>query len=124
MARILVVDDDVTIRSLLKDILEMNGHTVDQAENGKDALDMVRRNAYDIVFMDRNMPVLDGVETVKIIRNTPNFKDLKIIMCTSASVVKEVDEAYAAGANDFIVKPIEVARLVAKVNKHLPKSAA
>ncbi|MBI5883264.1 MAG: response regulator [Elusimicrobia bacterium] len=120
MGRILVVDDDNSVRDLLKEILEMNGHLVDMAENGKMALDLIKRNPYDLVIMDRNMPMMDGVQTVTIIRTNPNLSAMKIIMCTSASVVKEVDEAFKAGANDYLVKPIEIAKLLAKVNKHLP----
>ena len=120
MARILVVDDDNSVRDLLKEILEMNGHLVDTAENGKMALDLIKRNPYELVIMDRNMPMLDGVQTVTIIRTNPNLSAMKIIMCTSASVVKEVDEAFKAGANDYLVKPIEIAKLLAKVGKHLP----
>ncbi|MBI5625369.1 MAG: response regulator [Elusimicrobia bacterium] len=120
MGRILVVDDDNTIRDLLKEILEMNGHLVDQATNGKEALDLIKRNPYDLVVMDRNMPMMDGVQAVTIIRSNPRLLSMKIIMCTSASVVKEVDEAFKAGANDYVVKPIEIAKLLAKVNKHLP----
>jgi DNA-binding response OmpR family regulator len=120
MGRILVVDDDNSVRDLLKEILEMNGHLVDMAENGKMALDLIKRNPYELVIMDRNMPMLDGVQTVTIIRTNPNLSGMKIIMCTSASVVKEVDEAFKAGANDYVVKPIEIAKLLAKVSKHLP----
>lgn len=122
MAHILIVDDEESIRELIKELLSINGHTFDMAANGAEALERLRKSKYDLVVMDRNMPKMTGVQAVAMLRSNPAFKDLRVIMCTSASVAKEVDEAFSAGANDYILKPINLQLLAAKVAKNLGKS--
>jgi CheY-like chemotaxis protein len=117
MAHILVVDDEVAIRELIQEVLGMEGHTCDQAENGSHALECLKAKKYDLVIMDRNMPKMTGVQALQILRASPALKDLKVIMCTSASVTREVDEAFEAGASDYILKPINLAMLAGKVRK-------
>lgn len=123
MAHILIVDDEESIRELIKEVLSMHGHTFDMATNGAEALEKVRAAKFDLVIMDRNMPKMTGVQAVAMIRTNPAFKDLKVLMCTSASVAKEVDEAFQAGANDYILKPINLQLLSGKVQKHLAPKA-
>lgn len=123
MAHILICDDEEAIRELIKEVLSMNGHTFDMAENGAVALEKIRGAKYDLVIMDRNMPKMTGVQAVAMIRTNPAYKDLKVLMCTSASVAKEVDEAFQAGANDYILKPINLQLLSGKVQKHLAPKA-
>lgn len=115
MAHILVVDDEEAIRDLIKEVLSMDSHTFDTAANGAEALERLRQDRYDLVIMDRNMPTMDGIRALFILRAHPKFKDLKVLMCTSASVTKEVDEAFAAGATDYVLKPINLQALVKKV---------
>lgn len=117
MAHILVIDDDYSVQSLVTDILGLAGHTSETAANGYDGVMLTKQHKFDLIIVDRNMPVMDGIHAVAAIRAEPKTKDLKIIMCTSCSVGKEVDEAYAAGANDYILKPINIQMLTAKVGK-------
>jgi len=119
MAHILVCDDDEHIRELIKEVLSIDGHTFDTAANGAEALERLRTGTYALLIIDRNMPKMNGVHAVQLIRSNPNTKDLKVLMCTSASVTAEVDEAFAAGATDYILKPINLQALAAKVKKHL-----
>lgn len=121
MAHILIVDDEESIRELVKEVLASQGHTFDMAENGAAALERIKAKAYDLVIMDRNMPKLDGIQALTMIRANPKLKDLKVIMCTSASVTKEVDEAFAAGATDYLLKPLNLQMLMGKVSKALQK---
>ena len=62
---------------------------------------------------------MDGVQAITLLRANPKYKALKVIMCTSSSVTKEVDEAFAAGATDYIIKPVNLAALLGKVSKLL-----
>lgn len=117
MAHILVCDDDASVRSLVKDVLSMSGHTFDEAENGSLALALLKKKAYALLIIDRNMPVMDGIQTVALLRTDARFKDMPVIMCTSVSITKEVDEAFQAGANDYLLKPVSVKHLVDKVAK-------
>lgn len=121
MAHILIVDDEEAIRELIKEVLAIHGHTFDMAGNGAEALERLRKAKYDLIIMDRNMPKMTGVQAVTMLRSNPAFKDVRVIMCTSASVAKEVDEAFNAGANDYILKPINLQLLAAKVVKNLGK---
>jgi CheY-like chemotaxis protein len=123
MAHILIVDDEESIRELIKEVLSMHGHTFDMAGNGAEALEKIRAAKYDLVIMDRNMPKMTGVQALAMLRTNPAYKDLKVLMCTSASVAKEVDEAFQAGASDYILKPINLQLLSGKVQKHLAAKA-
>lgn len=121
MAHVLIVDDEPAIADLIKTALDMQGHTAETAGNGKDALDRIQKGRFDLVIMDRNMPKMGGIEALKIIRSSPQYQGLKVIMCTSASILKEVDEAFAAGASDYITKPLDLQALGAKVQRALNK---
>ena len=119
MARILVVDDEETVRAFITDLLTMDDHTVDQAANGLEAVAAARKNPYDLVILDRNMPKTDGTMTLTILRCDAKLKNLKVLMCTSVSLTKELDEAFQAGANDYILKPLNLQSLLGKVKKLL-----
>ncbi len=126
---ILIVEDIVVNREFLKEMFKVFfAVMVDVAENGKVAVEKVRKNSYDIVFMDMRMPILNGVEATKEIRS---FNKEVPIVCMSANVYREdKHEAQMAGMNDFIEKPLEPkdigSRLVqlapSKENKALAKS--
>lgn len=119
MAHILVVDDEESIRALIREVLSTQNHTFDEAGTGAEALEKVRSGKYDLVVMDRNMPTMSGIQALSILRANPQYKDLKVLMCTSASVTKEVDEAFQAGANDYILKPLNLQMLIKKVQRQL-----
>ena len=117
MARILVVDDEESVREFITDLLTMDGHAVDQAANGLEAVALARKKPFDLVILDRNMPKTDGIMVLTILRCDANLKGLKVLMCTSLSVTKEVDEAFQAGADDYIIKPLNLQSLLGKVKK-------
>jgi two-component system alkaline phosphatase synthesis response regulator PhoP len=122
MARILVVDDEESVREFISDLLAMGGHAVDQACDGLEAVSMARKKRYDLVILDRIMPKTDGIMTLTILRCDPKLQGLKVLVCTSVSVNKAVEEAFAAGADDYILKPINIQALLAKVQALLGKS--
>lgn len=117
MAHILVIDDDVTVRTLITDLLDIAGHTFDTAENGHLGIQQARKRSYDLLIVDRMMPVMDGIQTVAVLRSDPKLKNLTVLMCTSASTGQEVEEAFTAGANDYILKPINIKMLTEKIKK-------
>mgnify|MGYP001573493869 FL=1 len=122
MANILVVDDDSVIRDLLKDVLSMQGHTTVMADSGAAALEQVRKTQFDLVILDRNMPLMSGIQVLKSLRSHPATSRLKVIMCTAAELVAEVDEAFEAGAVDYLLKPMDMTKLIAKVALHTQKA--
>lgn len=119
MARILIVDDEESIRDLIKEVLSAGGHEFHLAADGKQAFDVMKAKGLDLAIIDRNMPGMSGIEVVQLMRGNPKFSKIKVLMCTGASVTKEIDEAFAAGADDYVLKPLNFAQLTAKVAKAL-----
>ncbi len=104
MANILIVDDSRTSRKMLRDILERRGHVIiGEAVDGQEAFDQYVKLKPDLVTMDITMPVMDGIEALKLIRkNDPNAK---VIMITAAGQKEKMLEAIKTGALEFITKP-------------------
>lgn len=122
-ARILLVDDNEINQEVAKALLEPYGMRIDLASNGQEALDLIRKEPYDLVFMDHYMPVMDGVEATKRIRNLEGerYKHLPVIALTADAVQGVREEFFAAGMNDFASKPIEMEDLSRVLCKWLPK---
>jgi two-component system chemotaxis response regulator CheY len=124
MAEILVVDDEEVLREMFKDVLEAEQYAVETAENGKLGLAKMRAKNYDLVIMDWNMPEMTGIEALKQLRADPKLQNLKVIMCTSMSAMRELESAFAEGATAYLIKPIKVTALVEKVKKTLDSPSA
>lgn len=107
-ACILVVDDAHLIRKLLEQVLQKYGYTVEIAENGQQAIDSFIKHQPDLILMDADMPILDGITACRQIKQLPEAKNLPIIMVTAIVEGKWIDSAYAAGAMDYITKPINL----------------
>lgn len=108
--RVLVVDDNLVNRMLIGELLShYYGITADNATNGEEAVEMVMRNSYDLVFMDINMPVMDGTEATRILRQ--NNVDLPIIALTANVMQGDIEEFTAAGMNDYLSKPLAYDKL-------------
>ena len=119
MARILIVDDDADVRGIIKEVLTPHGYELQLVAGGPQALEALRKTRVDLAIVDRNMPGMSGIEVVQLIRQNPKTASLKVLMCTASSMTKEVDEAFAAGADDYVLKPLNFASLLAKVAKTL-----
>jgi diguanylate cyclase (GGDEF)-like protein/PAS domain S-box-containing protein len=103
---ILVVDDSRSARELIKNFLENDGYAVTLAADGKEAVKKFRERHHDLVLMDANMPVVDGYRACAEIRRGPHGKDVSIIMITGQNDDESVEQAFAAGAEEFVTKPI------------------
>jgi DNA-binding response OmpR family regulator len=123
MARILIVDDEESIRDLIKEVLSTENHEFFLAGDGASAFEILRKKPVDLAIVDRNMPGMTGIEVLQLIRQNPKTAAVKVLMCTGASVTKEIDEAFAAGADDYVLKPLNFAQLLAKVAKALGTAA-
>ena len=121
MAKILVVDDDEAVRSMLKKMLESDSHDVTTAENGIQALDCMRKQLPDVVIMDIIMPEKEGFETiVEIRRNHPNFRIIAISGGGSIGAANYLKLAKTLGANLTIEKPIRMKDLLTAVRQLVP----
>lgn len=110
-AKILLVEDNEINQQVAREILEIEGFWVDIADDGKIAIDKVLSNEYDIVLMDLQMPVLDGYEATKIIRNEHKIIDLPIIALSADAMSGTRQGTLDAGMNDYIAKPIDKSEL-------------
>ena len=120
MANILIVDDSRTSRRVLRDMLERHGHViVDEATNGQEGFDGYGKLKPDIVTMDITMPVMDGIESLKLIRKA--YPDSKVIMITAAGQNEKVKEALENGATEFITKPLDEDKVIAAIDKVMGK---
>ncbi|MEK7233492.1 MAG: response regulator [Elusimicrobiota bacterium] len=121
MARILVIDDDAHIRVLIADLLGLHGHEIDVADDGVEAINHLKKNNYDLMIIDRNMPNLSGIDAVAIIRTNRKFKDLKILMVTADQFPNDIVKAFELDIDGYMVKPFDVESLLVKVEKILKK---
>ena len=103
--KILVADDDENSRYLLRTMLESLGYGCELARNGSEALDKLKEG-FDLVLLDAVMPDMDGFETTRQIRASPNFGDIPIVMVTVLTEKHDRLRAVDVGANDFISKPV------------------
>ena len=113
MAKILIIDDERSIRRALREILEFEGFEVDEAENGKIGLDKLRENSFDVVFCDIKMPEMDGVEVLETM--VKEQIDSPMIMISGHGNIDTAVSAIKKGAFDFIEKPLDLNRILVTV---------
>ncbi|MDP9109971.1 MAG: response regulator, partial [Pseudomonadota bacterium] len=111
--RVLIVDDDLRNIFALTTLLERHHMIVTFAENGRDGIDLLINDpSIEIVLMDIMMPEMDGYDTMRAIRRLPQFRTLPIITLTAKAMKGDRDKCFAAGASDYITKPVDVAQLL------------
>jgi len=120
MAKILIIDDERSIRNTLKDILEFEKHQITLAENGKQALDMVQSQVFDLIFSDIKMPEMDGIELLS--HFIEREIEAPIIMISGHGNIDTAVECIKKGAFDFIVKPIDLNRLLITIRNALERN--
>ncbi len=119
-AKILLVEDNELNQQVAIDLLELGAFHIDVAENGLEAIAMVEKTRYDCVLMDIHMPEMDGYTATRFIRNELKFESLPILAMTANVLEADVREAFAAGMNVHIGKPIEPAKLFDALLKWIP----
>jgi len=107
MKTCLIVDDSRVIRMVARKILEKLGFSVSEAENGAQALDICKRELPDGILLDRNMPVMDGLEFLASFRRLPGSGDTAVVLCTTENTIDDIKRAIAAGADEYIMKPFD-----------------
>ena len=117
---ILVVEDQVDNRQILRDLLGNAGYDLVEAENGQEALAAVARQRPDLILMDIQLPVMDGYEATRRLKSDPGTKSIPIIVVTSYALSGDETKARAAGCDAYVTKPFSPRQLLAKVRELLP----
>src|SRR5262245_30031771 len=119
--RILIVDDDRINRALLTRGVEQAGHHVTTAENGRDALALLRDHPFDVVLLDIVMPELDGVSVLEQIKADPRLQHVPVIMISAVDEIESVVRCIEMGAEDYLPKPFDPVLLRARINAGLAR---
>ncbi|MHC4845992.1 MAG: ATP-binding protein, partial [Planctomycetota bacterium] len=114
-ARLLVVDDNEDNRNVLCRRLRRAGYDVAEARGGEEALERIDEHAYDAVLLDIMMPGISGIEVLETLRRTTPRSELPVIMATAKGQSSDIVEAFAAGANDYVTKPLDIPVVLARV---------
>lgn len=113
----LVVDDSPTVRSILCRILRQLGFETREAADGASALERHRERMPDVVLLDWNMPVMNGLECVRALRALPSGDRPKVIFCTTMNELADIEQALEAGADEYIMKPFDAELLRIKLEQ-------
>jgi two-component system, chemotaxis family, chemotaxis protein CheY len=112
----LLVDDSSLVRKIARKILASEGFEIDEAENGQIAIEKCLTRMPDVVLLDWNMPVMDGLEFLKSLRRSEGGREPAVIFCTTETDIDHIQKALANGANEYLMKPFDQESLIAKLD--------
>ena len=116
--KVLVVEDSPTMRQLIVFALKrIRGFQIVEANDGVDGLKKLSADKFDLIVTDINMPIMDGLKLVSMVRNDPNYKETPIIIITTEGATEDRERALALGANEYITKPIQTMHILETVKK-------
>lgn len=111
--KVLIVEDSPTMRQLIVFALKrIRGLSIVEANDGVDGLKKLSADRFDLIFTDINMPIMDGLKLVSLVRNDPNYKSVPIVIITTEGASEDRERALALGANDYITKPIQTTQIL------------
>jgi two-component system chemotaxis response regulator CheY len=116
--KVLVVEDSPTMRQLIVFALKrIRGFQIVEANDGVDGLKKLSAEKFDLILTDINMPIMDGLKLVSMVRSDPNYKETPIIVITTEGATEDRERALALGANEYITKPIQTMKILETVRK-------
>lgn len=118
--KILVVEDEAKVASLLKQGLQEQGYTVQLADDGQEAISLILKNTYDLALLDVNVPYINGIELCRVIKN--NRPEVSVLMLTALGTTEDKEKGFDAGADDYLVKPFEFRELLMRVKALLRRT--
>lgn len=121
MARILLVEDNEMNRDMLTRRLQRRSHEVAIAVDGEEGLAMAARHRPDLVLMDMSLPVVSGWDATRMLKQDPDLASIPVIALTAHAMAQDRENAIAAGCDDYDTKPVELARLLGKIDKLLSR---
>lgn len=119
MNKILIVDDEFEMRQLLKIYLRQDHYQVDEAENGQEALEKIKKSNFDLMILDVMMPIMDGWQTIKLVRK---ISDIPVIMLTAKGTTQDKVTGFTTGADDYLVKPFDEEELLVRIKALLRRT--
>jgi two-component system chemotaxis response regulator CheY len=120
----LIVEDSPAVRQVLSlHLRRFRGSRVSEASNGAEAVGKLSAGGIDLVLTDINMPVMDGLKLVSLVRSNPQLKDIPIIIITTKGAEEDRERGLALGANAYLPKPIQASELLRTIEKLLPPAA-
>jgi two-component system cell cycle response regulator DivK len=119
--RILIVEDQEDNRAILRDLLASVGYEFIEAVNGAEGVAAAERERPDLILMDIQLPLLDGYQATRQIRQNPALREIPIIAVTSYALSGDETKALAAGCNAYVTKPYSPRQLLARIREYLPK---
>jgi len=123
MRRILIAEDNAVNRELLRELLETHGHIVTEACNGEEALRLLDDSRPDILLLDLGMPVLDGYQTIRRIREKPSLAGLPVLAVTAYAMQGDKERILSSGFDGYMSKPIDPKLLYQELDRLLSKKA-
>ena len=117
---IMTADDSASMRQMIRITLLRGGFQVIEAPDGARAAELLRQEQVDLLITDLNMPGVDGIGLIKIVRSMPRYRFLPILMLTTENLQNKKDEGKQAGASGWIVKPFQTEQLIKAVQRLLP----
>ena len=124
MAKILLVEDNEMNRDMLSRRLERRGYTIVLAVDGQQGVDLARSESPDLILLDMSLPIIDGWEAARRIKAQAESKDIPLIALTAHAMAGDKEKALQAGCDDYDTKPVELPRLLGKIQALLDKKAA
>ena len=124
MAKILLVEDNPMNRDMLSRRLVRKGYEVAIAIDGQQGIDMARSETPDLILMDMSLPVVDGWEATRQLKSAPETQSIPVIALTAHAMAGDREKAVEAGCNDYDIKPIELPRLLGKIEALLGGTAS
>ena len=118
---ILIVEDDPKTIKLFRDLLQISRYETLEATDGKQAIDLAREKMPDLILMDIQMPVMDGLEATKILKTDPATKSIPVIALTASAMPEDHNKFMKTGGDAFITKPVDTRAFLATVKEYLEK---
>lgn len=120
---ILIVEDELQNRKLFRDVLQYSGYTVFEAMNGKEGVALANQHLPDLILMDIQMPVMDGLSATRILKQNETTRDIMVVALTANAMPGDKERILEAGCHDYISKPFRLHEFLEKIKEYLPEDS-
>lgn len=118
---ILIVEDDLKNLKLARDLLQVSGYTTLEASDGKQGVEIARERKPDLILMDIQMPVMDGLEATRILKTDRETRDIPVIALTAFAMTGDEETVIEAGCDGYLTKPLDIREFVSMVSRYISR---